>query len=153
MGRRPVSGVRGWAAAAASSSRLGRPEEPRGPGSPDRRGRRRRCTLAVSRSWEEAEGIMSGRNLHLSTTERVIKGARRAGPSLSTPRGRGPRPGDASGTEGGNRGGEAGGRRGRQAEPIPEKDLEGVWEPGGRDPHGGSPAGAPGVFCCTWTRS
>lgn len=30
---------------------------------------------------DEAGGTMSGRNFHLSTTERVIKGAKRAGPS------------------------------------------------------------------------
>lgn len=55
-----------------------------------------------------------------------------------------------SGTEGGSHGGETGGRRGTQAALIPEEDLEGVWERGGRDPRWDCPAGAPGVFGCTW---
>ena len=68
---------------------------------------------------------MSGRNLHLSTTERVIKGAQRARPS-SRSAGNGPRPGDGSGPEGGKepRTG-VGGAAGSRAAPIPEEDLGG----------------------------
>lgn len=96
---------------------------------------------------------MSGRNLHLSTTERVIKGAKRARPS-SRSAGNGPWPGDGSGPEGGKESRTGAGRAaGSRAAPIQEEDLEGVWETGGGDPHRGCPAGAPGVFCSTWTSS
>lgn len=91
VGRRPVSGGLRPGCGSASFWCPGRPEEPgpgrgglTGPGSRDRWGRRRRCALAVSRSREEAKRTMSGRSLHLSTTERVIKGTKRPGPSSST---------------------------------------------------------------------
>lgn len=67
---------------------------------------------------------MSGRNLHLSTTERVIKGAERAGPS-SQPAGNGPGPGEGSGPEGGSRGQEAGGRRGPGQRPSQRRIRRG----------------------------
>lgn len=98
-----------------------------GPRSRDRRGRRRRRTLAVSRSREEAEETMSERNLHFSTTERAIKGAERAGPS-SSPAGKGSsgrrRVGDG-GREPRRGSGSAAGDPGA---PNREEDLEGVWE-------------------------
>lgn len=59
---------------------------------------------------------MSGRNHHLSTTERVIKGAGRAGPS-SSPGGKQPLAGETAG---------GGGRRGTRAASVRGEDREGV---------------------------
>lgn len=108
--------------------------------------------LAVAWSREEAEGTMSGRNLHLSTTERVIKGAGRAGPSSST---RGKRPSAVRRRPDGGRGGRGGaGRRGRECGGGPWLRRSGRRTWGGvRDGRGSLAGQSLGVFCCTLIRS
>lgn len=93
---------------------------------------------------------MSEGNSRLSTTERVIKGTWRAGPSSGT-RWERPRAGrrfGVGGREGGSGGGGAEGGGGGPGGAARAEHREGVWEPEAGIP-AGLPAGASGGVRCT----